>query len=288
MSSKNNRDVPYIGSVRFYRHLILTTVALLIIAPISINIILFSKQSKLTTKYKNQKQLVLELEERILDLQSSFGTAISPDKPEDEIAASVKAGFGHKWNLLVVNNQISLPEDFTVNLAEVGVRQYVDERIVKPLNQMLEDAKIAGMNLYINSSYRSMEKQQGLFNTSVAQYVARGDTYNQAFYKTKRKIALPSESEHQTGLMVDIIRLGENEANGSADTLIVDNTPEMKWLEENCANYGFIRRYPKGKSHITGIDYEPYCFRYVGVEEAKDIMNRQITLEEYIQMLGSQ
>lgn len=286
MSSLRKKQEPYLGSVRFFRHLILTILALLIIIPICISITLFYKQSRLKAEYEKQGKVIQNQTDQLREAQELSQNA------SKTAADSSSAGDGsvseHEpapqlWNLIVVNSRTCLPEDFSVDLVEVGDGQYVDKRIAAPLNQMMSDAHGAGIDIYIYSSYRSMEKQQGLFNASVAQYLEAGDTYNEAFYKTKKKIALPSESEHQTGLMVDIIRLGQKDVN-SANTTKEGATPQMQWLEEHCADYGFIRRYPANKSDITGIDYEPYCFRYVGQEAAKVIMDDKITLEEYLQM----
>lgn len=286
MSSLRKKQEPYLGSVRFFRHLILTILALLIIIPVCISITLFYKQVRLKAEYEKQGQVIQNQTDQLREAQelsqnSSQTAADSSSAGGRSVSEHEPAP--HLWNLIVVNSRTCLPEDFSVDLVEVGDGQYVDKRIAAPLNQMMSDAHAAGIDIYIYSSYRSMEKQQGLFNASLAQYLQAGDSYNEAFYKTKKKIALPSESEHQTGLMVDIIRLGQKDVN-SVNTTKEGYTPQMQWLEEHCSDYGFIRRYPANKSDVTGIDYEPYCFRYVGQEAAKVIMDDKITLEEYLQM----
>ncbi|MBQ1224267.1 MAG: M15 family metallopeptidase, partial [Oscillospiraceae bacterium] len=83
--------------------------------------------------------------------------------------------------------------------------------------------------------------------------------------------------EHHTGLAVDIVSVGNQRLDGTQE-----NTAEQRWLMENSWKYGFILRYPKGKTHITGIYYEPWHYRYVGKEAAEEIFARNITLEEYI------
>lgn len=295
MNSRHKKQEPYLGSVRFYRHLILTVIALLIVIPITICVVLFYKQSKLKAEFEKQGMVIQSQADQLSEEQAMAQTAPQPSQPAvkdqtsptGEASAPQKKPVPKSWNLIVVNNHTCLPEDFSVDLVEVGEGQYVDKRIAAPLNQMMSDARAAGVDIYIYSSYRSMEKQQGLFNASVSRYLEAGDSYNEAFYKTKKKIALPSESEHQTGLMVDIIRLGQKDVD-TTDSIKEGNTSQMQWLEEHCADYGFIRRYPAGKSDITGIDFEPYCFRYVGQEAAKVIMDDKITLEEYLQMNESQ
>lgn len=286
MDKNKGKERPYIGSIRFYKHLILTVIALIIAVPICISIILYCKQTTLNKRYESQNALVLEQARRIKDLEAVTKPVIEVEQNGGSSISGTSGSSGIydnlDWNLMVVNQSNWLPEDFNVKLEAVQDGQFVDERIAEPLNQMIEAAADAGVNLYIYSSYRSAEKQQNLFQTSVAQYMAQGDNYNQAFYKTKRQIALPSESEHQTGLMVDIIKRGEKYADEDS---LKRSAAEMRWLAKNCADYGFILRYPEGKTEITGIDYEPYCYRYVGNEAAKVIMDSGITLEEYVDTL---
>ena len=94
---------------------------------------------------------------------------------------------------------------------------------------------------------------------------------------TARSVALPGTSEHELGLAVDII--DEFYTNLDAGQ---ENTSTQQWLMANSWRYGFILRYPNGSTDITGIIYEPWHYRYVGLEYAKDIYERGLTLEEYI------
>ena len=92
-----------------------------------------------------------------------------------------------------------------------------------------------------------------------------------------KSVALPGPGEHATGLALDIVsgdyqNLDEKQAN----------TKENKWLQEHCAEYGFILRYPSGKEDVTGRNYEAWHFRYVGTEAAQEIVKQGITLEEYV------
>jgi D-alanyl-D-alanine carboxypeptidase len=91
-------------------------------------------------------------------------------------------------------------------------------------------------------------------------------------------VARPGTSEHQTGLTMDITA----KSVGLELVESFENTAEGKWLASNAHNYGFILRYPKGKTNITGYAFEPWHYRYVGVDIATDIFNRGITLEEYM------
>ena len=95
------------------------------------------------------------------------------------------------------------------------------------------------------------------------------------------EVIRPGTSEHQTGLALDILGSGYTDRQES-----FDQSKAFQWLKAHCADYGFILRYPKGKEQITGMDYEPWHYRYVGKEYAKEIMSRGITLEEFLQEKG--
>jgi D-alanyl-D-alanine carboxypeptidase len=171
-----------------------------------------------------------------------------------------------KWNLLLVNEWNAIPDDYEIETAEVEDGYVVDERICDALKEMLEDCRDAGYSPIIISSFRTREKQQYL--------------YDHTAYKADT--ALPGHSEHECGLAADIIDAG---SAGWSDPLIdeQEDMPAQKWLMEHCQDYGFILRYPKDKEEITGIIYEPWHYRYVGKKYAKEIMEKGLCLEEYIE-----
>ena len=142
---------------------------------------------------------------------------------------------------------------------------------------MLADAKEAGLNMLVCSSYRSVERQQELYDEYMGEAVRAGKSYWQALAETRKSTAHPGRSEHNLGLAVDIVS-----ANYTNLDTKQEETPEAKWLAENCSRYGFILRYPVDKTDITGIIYEPWHYRYVGVEDAMKITEMGITLEEYL------
>ena len=123
-----------------------------------------------------------------------------------------------------------------------------------------------------------MEKQTRLFDEQVKGLQNQGKDYVDAVAEAKTAVAYPGTSEHQLGLAVDIV---------SEDYQLLDEkqeeTPEYIWLSKNCSKYGFIVRYPNGKTDITGVIYEPWHFRYVGKEAAQEIMSKGICLEEYLE-----
>lgn len=155
--------------------------------------------------------------------------------------------------ILIVNKQFGLPSDFGKT----------DPTAYAALKNLQAAAKEAGYDMPLLSGYRSYAYQVDLYNAYVARDgKEKADTYS----------ARPGHSEHQSGLAFDI---------GAIDDAYGE-TPAGKWLEQHCAEYGFIIRFPKGKEAVTGYQYEPWHVRYVGKTAAKEIMTRGICLEEYL------
>ncbi|MCL2568101.1 MAG: D-alanyl-D-alanine carboxypeptidase family protein [Oscillospiraceae bacterium] len=153
-----------------------------------------------------------------------------------------------------------------------GSHVSVDERIYTPLNQLMQSARNAGATIWAQSGYRPYTTQRNLFANRVNTYTARGYSREQAEQNTAHWIAAPGTSEHQSGLAVDF----------NCITMAFEQTLAFQWLLENAHRYGFILRYPPGTTHITGVSYEPWHFRYVGIEHATRIWEYSVTLEEYI------
>ncbi len=183
------------------------------------------------------------------------------------------------WKLLLINKQRSIPDAYEFPLGDIQTMKgtmHCDARIIDDLLNMLQDAKEEDIILQICSPYRDLAYQEVLFNKKIKLYMNRGMSYLEAYQLGSRIVAVPAASEHRLGLALDIvsdsyINLDEGFAK----------TPAGIWLAENSYKYGFILRYPKGKEDITGIDYEPWHFRYVGVDAATVITERGITLEEF-------
>lgn len=174
---------------------------------------------------------------------------------------------------ILVNKNHHLPEDYEPeDLIEPNVsttkKLYVREVIHDDLMDMFKEAENQGIDLSISSGYRSYQYQNTLFNN----YAAR-DGIDAA----SRYSARPGQSEHQTGLALDIA------AKSGVCTLSTcfKDTDEGKWLNENAWKFGFILRYPEGKEEITGYMFEPWHFRYVGKKQAKKIVESGLTIEEY-------
>ena len=179
------------------------------------------------------------------------------------------------WKLLLVNASHPLPENFTVELKALRNGHHVDERIYPELQQMFDDARAVGIYPLINESFRTAERQQQIMDKYIAGYEAQGMSHDDAVKKAQSIVALPGTSEHQLGLALDII--------AEFDT---DSTATWNWLRDNAWRYGFILRYPADKVDITGIDYEPWHFRYVGKQAAEEITKQGLCLEEYVASAG--
>ena len=183
----------------------------------------------------------------------------------------------HGVEILLVNPWNSLPEDYQVELVEVTGRDRLETACAEALVRMMTDCKSAGHEIMIASAYRTQEEQEWLYWRKVNSLLDAGWAEQEARKEAAKHVALPGTSEHQLGLAVDLMdldypALDDNQAN----------TGGQKWLMEHCHEYGFILRYPIGSTQITGIIFEPWHYRYVGVEIAQEIMNLGITLEEYL------
>ena len=151
-------------------------------------------------------------------------------------------------------------------------KSYMRKEAAKALEDMFNGAKKSGITLYAVSGYRSYNRQTEVYDAEVSRV---GEE------KAVQAVAYPGNSEHQTGLAMDI-------SSESADFLLTEGfgeTKEGKWLKENAHLYGFILRYPKGKEKITQYKFEPWHFRYVGKKSAKDIYENDWTLEEYFKVV---
>lgn len=177
------------------------------------------------------------------------------------------------WNLVVVNRWNELPEDYDIELMELSNGQKIDERIYPYLQEMFDATRAEGIYPIVREGYRTEEEQQAIFDEKVQAYINEGYSRSRAERTAKEWVALPGTSEHQLGIAVDI----------NADKSKCSNDEVYEWLAENAHEYGFILRYPQGKTEITGTSYEPWHYRYVGEAVALEIYERGICLEEYFE-----
>ncbi len=180
---------------------------------------------------------------------------------------------------ILVNKEYKLPEDYAVGLKKLpdGTNR-ADEMAYDALTTMLKDGRKEGLAFEICSSYRSVERQQELLDEDINALMRKGYTYKEAYDEVTMETMPPGYSEHATGLAFDIVALDYQMLDAKQE-----KTEENKWLRNHCAEYGFILRYPKEKEDITKISYESWHFRYVGKDAAEYIMEKEITLEEYLE-----
>lgn len=206
------------------------------------------------------------------DLTKKVSENIPLDMQETTTSPSVD-----DWQLVLVNPWNNIPGGYEVVLTQLRDGQAVDQRCYPDLQKMLDDCRAAGLEPLLCSSYRTQTKQEQLFNNKVDRLVAQGYSRQEAPTEAAKAVALPGTSEHQLGLAVDIVDINNQNLDSSQE-----HTSVQQWLMKNSWKYGFILRYPTGKSSITGIMYEPWHYRYVGKEAAKEIYEQGICLEEYL------
>ncbi|MDD5018165.1 MAG: M15 family metallopeptidase, partial [Eubacteriales bacterium] len=172
-----------------------------------------------------------------------------------------------------------LPEDFEVSLADFEGGQ-VDARILEICEQMFADAEEDGVLLKLVDAYRSYDRQNELFQKKVDSYIAKGYSRADAEVKAATITARPNTSEHQTGLALDIVTPSYTTMDkGFA------GTKAFEWLDANAHNYGFNLRYKQDKVSITKVIYEPWHWRFVGVEVATAMRVSGACYEEYLGVL---
>ncbi|MDO5298738.1 MAG: M15 family metallopeptidase [Clostridia bacterium] len=160
--------------------------------------------------------------------------------------------------------------DVTPTRPELSENIYMRPEAAAALENLFAGAAEEGVTLYATSGYRSYSTQKAIFERKLEKMSEKS---------ANASVAKPGYSEHQTGLAMDVE--GET-TKGTGLTSAFGDSPEGIWLAENCWDYGFIIRYPEGKTNITGYIYEPWHIRYVGIEAAKEIQEMDVTFEEYI------
>ena len=183
-----------------------------------------------------------------------------------------------EWYLILANGENKLPADYEITTVPIkyGLGTYpfaLDERVAGIWEQMSEDAHADGVTnwMWVISAYRSVELQDESFSNSVKNFLYQGYSMDDAMALTAKSYMYPGCSDHNLGLGIDI---------GTTNTSFED-TEAFAWLMENAESYGFVLRYPKDKVEITKVKYEPWHWRYVGVEAAKEMNELGMCLEEY-------
>ena len=208
---------------------------------------------------------------------SSTSQPADSTPPDASSAAPVETIPRDEWYMVLANRSSVLPGDFTVaETATVG-EAVVDARIAETLRQMVNDAAAAGVKLKPTNGYRSIARQQELWDARVKTLMEGGLSQADAETKAIDYTSAPGTSDHNTGLGLDIV----SEDHPAKDAGFAE-TAAAQWLAEHAADYGFILRYPSDKTEATGMDYEPWHYRYVGSEQAHKIKESGLCLEEYL------
>ena len=204
---------------------------------------------------------------------------------ETNFAATAHESSGTEEFLILVNWDHPVPYDrpddlvtlgdiFNDEVALTNSEGNINKEAGQAAKAMFSDALAQGIGRYkITSAYRSIVYQDQLWNARREQ----NPTYGDDPYNTPVKVMPGNKSEHTTGLAIDIL----SEAHEQANDEFAD-TQEGRWLAENAHKYGFILRYPKNKEHITGVIFEPWHYRYVGVDAATEMYEKNLCLEEYL------
>lgn len=187
---------------------------------------------------------------------------------------------GENWSLTLINKNYTLEKTYSPTLAPVidGSSVTADSRVAEAYQKMYNDALGQGCILTPYAGYCSYQRQQTNFENKVQAFVLQGMTREEAELNAEKRVEQGGCSENNAGLAVDVISASAGFAS----------TNEFKWLKENAHNYGFVLRYPDDKTEITGMIYQPWHWRYVGVEAAQQMKAAGQCLEEYLESLSAQ
>ena len=235
-----------------------------------------------------------------------------PGQSSSQPAKAAAAQPDADWRTLLVNAEHPLGSDFSVETvpvegyddrlfdaravedlnrmlkgaADAGLPLYLvstyrtfDARAADALEAMLTDAEAAGCKLYLVSAYRSVERQRNLFARKTQSFLDEGFPREEAEKQAAQWVARPGTSEHNLGLAADIVSADWYQNNDDL-TGAFEETPEFAWLSRHCVEHGFVLRYPADKTDLTGVEYEPWHYRYVGVEAARYLTENGLCLEE--------
>src|SRR5699024_11086617 len=165
-----------------------------------------------------------------------------------------------------------VPPDVRFTFTEDLPKKQMRKVAARALEDLFKDADDAGLDLFAQSGYRSYERQEAIFAANIEKNGEKA---------AKKYSARPGESEHQSGLTMDVTSPGVEYDH----VIAFEDTPEGKWIKKQASDYKFIIRNQKGKEDMTQYQYEPCHLRYVGKNAAKEIMQEDITLEEYVDHL---
>ena len=199
--------------------------------------------------------------------------SLGNDNKDDSYSDSSEIEDG-EWTTILVNKNNPIPDSYEVELTTLFNGVQVDSRIYPELQKMFDDMRSEGIYPVVGEGYRSHEDQKQMMQDKIDAYIAEGYSRSVAKHQAKKYVAKPGYSEHELGIALDI---NATEESGTTHDEV------YQWLYNNAYKYGFILRYPEGKEDITGIDYEPWHYRYVGKKAAAKMYESGLTLEEYVE-----
>lgn len=220
--------------------------------------------------------------ESVSDVQSEDPTPSYPATGPNGLDANYE-------QLLLVNAQNPLPEnyDYEGSLTEIptkyinGMLKQIDKDVWPYMQAMIDAQRAAETNpknwLYVRSPYRSYATQKMLFTQETNKWLKTGLSSEEAETKAATVVTRPGTSEHNTGFSADF--------NIAEDSF--ESTPMFTWMQEHAADYGFVLRFPKDKQEITGITYESWHYRFVGINNAKEMNRLNMCLEEYVEYMNN-
>lgn len=245
---------------------------------------LYPKQDEVIVSLKDIQVATSSVEEPEMADEQVLTESVSSDNVSQDRESQdydiLKTNHKSDWNLILVNKQHPIPDQYEVKVGNLSKGMKCDVRVIAKIREMLENAQQDGIILSIKSPYRNDQRQTYLFNKKVKTNMKQKMSYLEAYKESAQAVTLPGASEHQIGLAFDIV---SNQYSLLEEEFA--QTEAGNWLSEHSHEYGFILRYPKGKEDITGIEFEPWHFRYVGVEAATYMYNNNLTLEEFVSML---
>lgn len=221
------------------------------------------------------------------NISASLDTPVSSDVSSDDTPSYPDIGpnglDANYSQLLLVNKDNPLPEDYDYegNLTTIpakylkGSLNQIDKDVWPYMQAMLDAAASDGVDLRVWSPYRSYNTQKWLFSNETKKWKDTGLSDEEAEIKAATVVTRPGTSEHNTGFCADL-----NCADDSFERM-----PAFSWMHENAAEYGFILRFPNDKQDITGIIYESWHYRFVGINNAKEMKRLNMCLEEYVEYL---
>lgn len=198
------------------------------------------------------------------------------------------------WSLRIVSEETPLKQDvsvFTAPLANVyltrdavkdGEPVRFDTRAYDALCAMLSAAKEGGYNPIVTRGYLDLDKERALFKEEQRRLRAQGQSAAEAYLAASQTLGTPGSSEYSLGLSVEIC------ASAVGTTSGFESNPLYDWLSKNAWRYGFVLRYPQDKTDVTGHEYDPCCYRYVGASQAKRMRKKNYCLEEYVAEVQAQ